>query len=758
MAKKRILASRVFAAVLGMITALTISVPVMASSEPGTAADTGAEAFAITIVPGRNTLTPKGPAADHDMSELEKRFSAYAIFTGGVSDTDGGNDAAEELTGIGMLSNVKWGDGIKGITDGDDSTVRELLKELMESDKSLSDLGASVGDGIAEKYGDNIDGDTALGTLFAFALTRSDYVSDDGGLKENDQLEDQGMSIWDTAAVVSEVISDISSAQSGLVLAQTIVEIAAAKDGDGNYIYLADVPTARSSWNGNKIYNSKNQGVWEIGLEKAGYYLITDTYSGTAADNIKYDEISDNMLGVFGSRIIKLKSNAAALEKWIVTSEGQVKGDSLGIGDKVTFRLEGTLPDNFANYTEFEYIFHDTLSGGLTYDADSVLVYAVAPEDTEKTDEGFNGEIYLINAPDNGPYTITASSADNCDLEIGFTDLKNITAANAVKVSAIGDGADKGAPVDDGFTVTNEWTIAVQYTATVNGSASVVDPDENDGRNSNTAYLEYSNNVNDQGTGSTGRTVNSTAYVYVYGLELDKIIGTIMDHTSLPEAGFALTRTDPVTDEVRYAVFVLDTYEDRDGNTVNEYTAVGWISGSIAEDLGKSGADGWKSRFKDTDLAGGYSGLTSGLGTDHYLAVRTVDTDNGERLLIKGLDADTEYTLTEVSAPDGYNTMYPIEFKITETISEGALTALRAELVGLRKDRTDVKINKGDRDDISAGYIRIELANVPAGFLPGTGGMGRTLFYIGGGLLLAAAAVILIVKNTKKDGKSDNRS
>ena len=54
--------------------------------------------------------------------------------------------------------------------------------------------------------------------------------------------------------------------------------------------------------------------------------------------------------------------------------------------DKVCFRLTGTLPENYATYTTYEYIFHDTMSKGLTFDPSSVEIYLGDEETGTKID------------------------------------------------------------------------------------------------------------------------------------------------------------------------------------------------------------------------------------------------------------------------------------------------------------------------------------------------------------------------------------
>ena len=102
---------------------------------------------------------------------------------------------------------------------------------------------------------------------------------------------------------------------------------------------------------------------------------------------------------------------------------------------------------------------------------------------------------------------------------------------------------------------------------------------------------------------------------------------------------------------------------------------------------------------------------------------------------IIGLDAGT-YTLKETTTPEGYNTCAPITIEIKATHSENAGgTAANLSLTDSKNMSNDV-INKSGST------------------LPGTGGIGTTVFYIGGGCMVALAGVFLITK--KRMGKKED--
>jgi fimbrial isopeptide formation D2 family protein/LPXTG-motif cell wall-anchored protein len=159
------------------------------------------------------------------------------------------------------------------------------------------------------------------------------------------------------------------------------------------------------------------------------------------------------------------------------------------------------------DYTSYTYQFNDTLSTGLSFNADSVKVYYATGDSmlavNSSTSTGAGGT--LIDATN---YTKVATSD-------GFT----LKFANLKSISGIAAG---------GY-------IVVEYNATLTTAAVVGNPG-----NPNEVTLTYSNNPNNVGSGTptTNTTPKDEVVVFTFELPVNKVIkGTT---TPLSSATFAL--------------------------------------------------------------------------------------------------------------------------------------------------------------------------------------------------------------------------
>lgn len=215
----------------------------------------------------------------------------------------------------------------------------------------------------------------------------------------------------------------------------------------------------------------------------AGYYLIKDVDGEYAG---KDDAYTTYIVQVAGNVVISPKTGVPTVDKKIIDGSNESDTGDYNIGDDVTFRLTGTLPANYDDYASYKYVFHDTLSVGLTYNDNSAKVY--------------------VKNGDSDPINVTTSfgvilSADGRTLDISCDDLKKI----------------------ENVTINKDSKIIVEYTAKLNDKAVIGGTG-----NKNEVYLEFSNNPNWNGSGTepTGNTPQVEVKVFTFELDVTKVDAT----------------------------------------------------------------------------------------------------------------------------------------------------------------------------------------------------------------------------------------
>ena len=259
---------------------------------------------------------------------------------------------------------------------------------------------------------------------------------------------------------------------------------------------------------------------------------------------------------------------------------------------------------------------------------------------------------------------------------------------------------------------TEEITVEVIYNvhlnedaATVNTSASGLSTSY---KNVNGVYLEYSNNPNWNGSGtaapgedtpggdeSTGKTPKDYVWVFTYESNNKKV-----DDANKPLTGAK--------------------FQIKNGDTVIKLVDKGNGEYVVA----------------DQSLA-----LSTSEGASPKIVDTMVSTGTDAKFNIKGLDAGT-YTLVETEAPQGYKVAADTVFHISATHSEGKTEN------NVDTELADVTLATGEGNSLNHTIVDSSSSK-----LPSTGGMGTTLFVLGGGCMAGLAGIYLISKKRAKDAE-----
>lgn len=468
-------------------------------------------------------------------------------------------------------------------------------------------------------------------------------------------------------------------ALAGMPDAADAAAVAAALDGANAETAAAFADVVSRFLSDTATESTAGEGVYTIDNLDAGYYLVKDqdgSLQGAA------DTATDYIVQVLGNVAMEPKdSDIPTLEKKVydeefaVNDEAKTYGEGYNdvadwnIGDRVPFKLIGSIPDMDA-YDTYQYIFHDTISAGLRLDMDSFDVYVAQEKNQDPVALGWT-EIPAAN------YELTPTAE-------GFTltidNLKNFPYVN-----------------DDGRNY-----ILVFYDAVLNENAEIGLPG-----NENTAYLEFSNNPNGDGT---GRTEDDKVIVFTYELDGTKVDG---------ETQAALQN----------AQFVLLNGAKSEAAVVVDGKVTGWVKVATEAAAG------------DVKIPETYEEWVERYGNQNVILTSAADGI----FKIAGLD-DGTYYLREIQAPAGYNLLEEdVQLVITADTKNvqdwagepgQALTAL------------NIRVNDGELQpgNTETGIVNVTVANNQGATLPETGGMGTTLFYIIGGLLVVGAGVLLVVR------------
>lgn len=305
--------------------------------------------------------------------------------------------------------------------------------------------------------------------------------------------------------VANGVAVDADSADAAQNVAASIKDFSDKGKEAKAFAKIVAAHLSETKTNSTETKNSDVTTGYKIDNLAAGYYLVKDEDNSIGAN--KEDAYTNYIMEVVGAVTVKPKSAVPTVTKKIVEDGTEKDATTAKVGDVVNFELTGTLPDNYADYTKYQYEFHDTLSKGLTYNGDVEVFVKNGETETKLASTSYTVE------PENRQ---TTTPSQDTAITVKFANLKENTVTGADNTTV---------------TIDKNSTIIVKYSATLNENAVV-----GEAGNTNTVNLVYSNNPN--GT-STGTTKDDKVTVYTFQLNVTKVDGT-NNGTRLAGAKFKL--------------------------------------------------------------------------------------------------------------------------------------------------------------------------------------------------------------------------
>lgn len=263
-------------------------------------------------------------------------------------------------------------------------------------------------------------------------------------------------------------------------------------------------------------------------------------------------------------------------------------------------------------------------------------------------------------------YTVVTNNlSDGCSFHIVFTDLNSLYDSSGNKI-----------------TVVSTSKVVVDYTATLDTDAAFTE--------TNTVYLEYSNNPNNTTTSNTAKDIVT---VFTYTLEITKTANYADVSNPLAGAEFTLYKWDADAGE-----YVLVSTQTGTGTGSNIFTFTGLDDGIY--------------KLVESVTPSGYSTID-----DIYFRVDVTHTEDSD-----GTAKITAYTIAQVNSDgSGLSTAATQTFTTTNFATTGVFSA--------------IVVNHSGSD------------------LPTTGGIGTTIFYIVGGILVLGALIMLVVRRRMSKGQ-----
>lgn len=430
-----------------------------------------------------------------------------------------------------------------------------------------------------------------------------------------------------------------------------------------------------------------------------GYYLVVGyTNTGTPLETEALCNLTttDPAVTIKDKNDTPFKKEVTKVNTDTVTGVDSATGRTVKVGDVLTYTITGDIPDRTGTAT---YYYHasDTMTKGLKFNKTGLTITIGGT--TVTPDEQTTGSI-ADNTEGDKIWYRAANDTDGGGFDLSL-DLMKKTGNN--------------------FTYADGAQIVITYTATV-----TEDSVEQIGVNE--AKLKYGTDP-----GSLAESTPQKVKTWSSMIEVDKYEddGAGNADTSKPLAGakFVLKKGTAYYKGTKADGTVITSTDDAPVSTTDtaDLAKVEWVAsagGAVPDDL----------------------------STVTVLTTADTDPDKG-KAFFAGVENGI-YELVEVEAPAGYNLLQnPVRVEIFTVATEAADGTVALKTGTISDADKAIAAYGWDASMTLTEYtsqtVTAQVLNKSGAFLPSTGGIGTTIFYVVGSVLLVAAAAWFVISRRR---------
>ena len=342
--------------------------------------------------------------------------------------------------------------------------------------------------------------DSATSASYPRIATHFAWANDDVQEATLAFLDDNGYGDWlsshgytaSDAHDLPQVAAQFIAEQIGTSLDDTDATVPLTKKGQTFALEFAKAleQATSSSSSGGLTYEPYVEGTEEASAFSAdtGYYLFVTDDSSVSENESGTSPIWVPLGG--SPQTVYEKTGIPTVDKFIMEDSTSSFGKAADANkdQDLSYKLVGTLPDNYQAFDKYHYCFTDTLSTGLdlTYAESGALIDSV--------------RVTLDPVAGSG-----MDITDNSNVEISYDEQKRVLSVDISDLRKVSDAIDK------------DTVVTVEYQAHLNESAAIGAEG-----NQNGVVLEYTNNPVTEAEGTTLPEGQKT-YAYTYQLILNKV-------------------------------------------------------------------------------------------------------------------------------------------------------------------------------------------------------------------------------------------